>query len=124
MTAGRPAKFSSPQELQEKIDEYFDRKRPAGECPSISELSLELGFCDRHQFYEYEKKRKFSHTIKSARSKLTSFFERNPNPVGHIFMMKNLGYSDKQEINQHIDANVKGKIQVEFIRSQSDASDK
>jgi hypothetical protein len=113
MTAGRPAKFSSPQELQAKIDEYFARKRPAGDCPSISELSLELGFCDRHSFYDMEKTKKFSHTVKCARSKLTAFFEHNPNPIGHIFMMKNLGYSDKHEIDTTV--HVPDTITVEVV---------
>ena len=122
---GRPLKYPTPELMQSAIDSYFETTK----IFSISELALQLGFCDRHAFYEYEKKPRFKHTIKAARARLTAFYERGMigsdfNTTGCIFMAKQFGYTDKQEIDQHIDANVKGKIQVEFIRSQPDASDK
>lgn len=90
----------------------------------MSALSLELGFCDRHAFYAYEKKPEFEHTIKSARARLTAFYEEGMvanrlNTTGCIFMAKNFGYSDKTEIDQHLDANVKNRIIVEFVEPDS-----
>ena len=60
-----------------------------------------LGFESRQSFYDYEKEGEFSYTIKKARLKIESCYEQNlhsGNPSGSIFALKNLGWSDKQEI--------------------------
>jgi DNA-packaging protein gp3 len=119
-SGGRPPKYATPEAMQEAIDRYFRETS----IYSISALSLELGFCDRHAFYAYEKKPEFEHTIKSARARLTAFYEEGMvsnrlNTTGCIFMAKNFGYSDKTEVDQHIDANVKNRIIVEFVEPDS-----
>lgn len=112
MSAGRPPLFSTPEELQTKIDEYFLEGLTAKELvvgkgetkkvvkvvmPTISGLALYLGFCDRHSFYEYEKKEKFTHTIKMARAKLEQHYEellQQGLGAGAIFALKNFGWKD------------------------------
>jgi hypothetical protein len=99
----RPRKYDDPEELQLVIDKYFEDIK----TPTISGLSLYCGFADRHSFYAYEKHEKFSHTIKRARARITEMYEKNMvgnNAAGSIFMLKNLGYSDKSEID--LNANV------------------
>lgn len=70
--------------------------------PTITGLALYLGFCDRHSMYAYEEKPEFSNTIKNARAKMVTLYEQNvlhgKNPSGAIFMLKNFGYSDKQQL--------------------------
>ena len=77
---GRPPMFKTVEELEEKIQEYFDNPplkqvvingKPI-DLPfiSITGLTLHLGFCDRKSFYEYEDKPKFTHTIKKARTRI------------------------------------------------------
>lgn len=109
---GAPAKFLSPEDMEAAIERYFDScpdKRTVVSdgvkievpSPTISGLSLFLGFSDRHSMYDYEKRPQFSHTIKKARTRITKMYEMNmmgQHCVGSIFMLKNLGYADKTEV--------------------------
>jgi hypothetical protein len=81
---GRPPIYNTPEEMQQKIDEYFKggyrtRQVRVGsqktgytmlEVPkiTITDLVLFLGFCDRASFYDYEKKPEFSVVIRKARA--------------------------------------------------------
>lgn len=108
---GRPPIFESVEDLEKKIEEYFKNCQPKsdgfgtlldlGETASITGLALYLGFESRQSFYDYEKKDDFSYTIKRARLRIECFYERRLTgtaPTGAIFALKNLGWSDKQEI--------------------------
>jgi hypothetical protein len=99
MMTGRPAKYSTEEELQSKIDEYWDNL--GDKKPTITGLALYLGFESRQSFYDYEKKGEFSYTIKKARLRVENVYEQNlhsNNPSGSIFALKNFGWTDKQEI--------------------------
>lgn len=122
-TVGRPPKYSSPEEMQAAIDEYFADRQPRIRTnpdgspmlsknnqpiielnpPTISGLALYLGFSNRTSLYEYEKEPEYSDTIKRARSRCEEFVESNGMsgivpPAMAIFALKNYGWSDKQEI--------------------------
>jgi hypothetical protein len=111
-TVGRPPMYSTKEELQEKIDEYFvllyvdDKEKDIivhnDNTPTITGLVLFLGFSDRKSFYEYEKKSEFTHTIKRARMKIENWYEKclisAKTPTGSIFALKNLGWDDKQQL--------------------------
>lgn len=107
---GRPANYETPEELQKKIDEYFDggyrtiRRVINGvgvEVPdiTITDLVIYLGFADRTSFYDYEKKEEFAYTIKRARSFIEREYESllKVNSTGAIFALKNFGWTDKTE---------------------------
>lgn len=114
---GRPRKFSEEEELQKKIDEYFyncpdfvvltgfdknlgDFVTYEKKTPTICGLALYLGFTNRASFYDYEKNKKFSDTIKKARLRIENEYEKqlyNDKCTGAIFALKNLGWKDKQE---------------------------
>lgn len=114
----RPPKYSSPIELQEKIEEYFKsgyrkKKKIVGnqkegykeiEVPAvtITDLVLYLGFCDRSAFYKYEEKEGFGHAIKKARTFIEREYEQflhENNPAGAIFALKNFGWTDRSEVS-------------------------
>lgn len=109
--AGRPALFESPEEMQSKIDEYFDggcNKRKIGtlggviEIPSytISGLAYFLGFESRQSFYDYEERDEYSYIIKRARLRIEINYEEmlsDGKPTGSIFALKNMGWKDKTE---------------------------
>jgi hypothetical protein len=103
MPAGRPPIFSDPQKLQNLIDIYFmkceDPEKP--EHPTITGLALALGFCSRGTIYEYEKVAEFSDIIKTAMLKVENGYEKSVmdarNAAGPIFVLKNMGWKDKQE---------------------------
>ena len=114
---GRPLAFKSVEELQSKIDEYFDfcdnriqqvysKKQDAvieiinPEPYTIAGLAYAVGI-DRKTLWNYSKKDEFFHTIKRARDKVQTDVERRlmeSNPTGAIFNLKNnFDYKDKIE---------------------------
>lgn len=125
---GQPPKYESEEELITMIGSYFDWiegeyheesttiKDEEGneriikeivwdrepEPETITGLAIFLGFESRQSFYDYEKQEKFSYVIKRARLYIENGYERrmigDKNPTGSIFALKNMGWSDKQEI--------------------------
>lgn len=67
MTAGRPAKFTNDNKLQEAIQDYFDNELNR---PTITKLALSLGFSTRQSFYDNMKNKHFSELFKDARIKI------------------------------------------------------
>lgn len=100
---GRPPMFESPEQMQRLIDEYFEYIRSENEPPTITGLCLYLGFDSRQSFYDYGSIKEFSYTIKKARLRIENEYEKNAQfaktPTFHIFALKNLGWSDKVEID-------------------------
>ena len=112
---GRPPKYNNSEELQDAIHEYFTdgvkkRKVVIGkapnqniveiEVPTITGLTLHLGFESRQSFYDYEKNKDFSYTIKRARLFIECEYEEQlqvGNTTGAIFALKNMGWTDKIE---------------------------
>jgi hypothetical protein len=121
---GRPSKYT-PEELQTKIDKYFkkclenkgvfidklgrEHKVPDPIIPTIAGCAYEIDL-DRESFYKYEKKDEFRNIIKKAREYIIAQWENklintNTNAGGIIFISKNYGYTDKQEIEVSGDVN-------------------
>ena len=124
MPAGRPPIIKSPEELQEKIDQYFAEKVGAeivyddnGHAvtnqqgnpvynvrpPTVSGLALYLGFESRQSLYDYGKKPEYSYPIKAATLRIEEFAEKqlftNAKATGAIFWLKNKGWKDKHEVD-------------------------
>lgn len=102
---GRPPIFESPGDLEKAIKEYFE---PTGvdlifiAPKTISGLAYHLGFESRQSLYDYEKREEFSYIIKRARLRIEMGYEENlsgKQPAGSIFALKNMGWSDRQEID-------------------------
>lgn len=121
---GRPLKFKSVEELQEKIDAYFkscykEVRKENGEVEmvnirplTITGLALALD-TDRITLLRYEEckqdslseeeNRRYSNTIKAAKQTIENFAEEklfsSSQVVGVIFNMKNnWGWKDKTEV--------------------------
>ena len=114
---GRPLKYESPELLEEAINSYFKKcedhkedeltmigvlqvNRPL--IPTIAGLASHIG-TDRMTIYNYANRDEFIDIIKNARNRIMGEIESgvvngDKNPGGKIFVMKNYGYSDKQEI--------------------------
>jgi len=96
---GRPLKFKSVEELQEKIDAYFAKCKEDKEPLTITGLGLAVGL-SRKQLIEYTGKKEFRNTIKTAKRKVENYAEIQlfkANPTGPIFALKNFGWTDKKE---------------------------
>lgn len=109
-TGGRPPKYETVEELEAKIQEYFDSCQPEqfGDTvilnnPTVTGLALFLGFAQRKSLLDYKEREEFCNTIKRAISCVENAYEQRlsaNNPTGAIFALKNLGWVDKQEIDQ------------------------
>lgn len=138
---GRPPIFKTPDELQKKVDEYFeyiegeyhwdsdsdDEGNPIDkkvwdrmpEPPTITGLCLFLGFESRQSFYDYEKKTEFSYAIKKAHLRIEAGYERSlhfsKSPAGPIFVLKNLGWADRSVVEQKTQNIEMPKVEWNFI---------
>lgn len=116
----RPPKYRTVEELDYIIQEYFDldhEKDPV----TITGLILHCGFCSRQSFYDMEKKDEFMYTIKKARLRVASYYEKllHGNSVaGPIFALKNLGWSDRQEID-HTSGGDKINLNITVDKSET-----
>ena len=108
MPAGRPLKFNSVKELEERIDAFFEHCKEKKEVPTITGLAVALD-TNRQTLLEYEKNEKpkykrFSDTIKKAKQYIEYHVEQrlfSSNQVtGVIFNLKNnFGWKDKTEVD-------------------------
>lgn len=104
---GRPRKWENKEALQKDIDRYWkyckDEERP----PTIAGLAYYLDV-DRQTIYNYAKNDEYFDTIKKARNYIMMNLEEEAiinGRAGTIFVMKNYGYQDKQEVENTIKSN-------------------
>lgn len=100
-TVGRPLKFKSVSELQEKITEYFKLCDLTNRPYTITGLAVHLD-TSRETILEYEARDEFVDTIKRAKLICHQYAEEklytNSQVAGIIFSLKNnYGWKDKTE---------------------------
>ena len=133
---GRPPIHTDPKEVERLIDDYYNwiegesetREREViskdekglivkttekyetwvrrPEPPTVTGLSLHLGFCSKTSLYEYADKIEFMHPIKRAVSRIEKHHEiaiaHGDKCTGNIFALKNFGWKDRTEIDHNI----------------------
>lgn len=98
-STGRPPVYDDPVEMQVKVNEYFENL-PEESKPTITGLTLFLGFESRQSFYDYERRDNFSYTVKRSRLAIENVYEQRlqgNSPTGAIFALKNMGWKDSVE---------------------------
>lgn len=98
---GRPPIFSEDEEGIEALDnlciKYFE-ELPNTKPPTVTGLTLAIGFSAKSTLYEYAKKEVFSNSIKKALTKIEQFHEEatamGDKCTGNIFVLKNFGWHD------------------------------
>lgn len=121
----RPPKFSTPEDLENKIDEYFwvwkyQEEKPKCRhkkmhtalwqefeipAPTTTDLALFLWFASRQSLYDYIKNQEYSYIIKRALLFIEREYEERltwASPTWSIFALKNMGWKDTQEIDNKI----------------------
>lgn len=96
---GRPRIFENADNLEEVCNQYFEQT----DKPTVTGLTLYLGFADKTTLYDYRDRLEFSHSIKKALTRIEQYHEEglSGNSVaGRIFALKNMGWKDKQEVEQ------------------------
>lgn len=97
-------------EFEVEPDEFEVRKETIrnAEPPTVTGLTLYLGFESKTTLYEYAKKVEFANPIKRALLKIEQFHEiatsMGDKCTGNIFILKNFGWKDT------IDTNHSGEI--------------
>lgn len=121
MPAGRPLKFVSLEEVQEKIDDYFKDRDEKGKPYTITGLALHLD-TTRDILIDYQNRDEYSNAIKKAKQRVELAYEErliNKGRSGDIFALKNFGWKDRQE--QEL-SNPDGTLRPTVIELVSSAS--
>jgi hypothetical protein len=101
MAGGRPLKFQSVEELQQKIDAFFLECDKKQDPYTITGLALALD-TTRQGLINYEDREEFYDTIKIAKARVENFAEKrlySGTAAGPIFALKNFDWTDKQDVN-------------------------
>ena len=105
---GRPPLYTTVEDVEERIDKYWDACEEVKEFPTITGLAMALDMTTQ-TLRMYEKEDEFSSTIKKAKQKVEMAWEQRllQPGSGPIFWLKNnAGWKDKQEIEQSGDLNI------------------
>jgi hypothetical protein len=102
---GRPKKWATPQELQEKINAFFDYCKKQNEHPIVEGLCIFLN-CDKQTILNYQAKDEYGEIIENAKLRIANHvmgraMSGEINPTIAIWISKNhYGYKDKTEVEQ------------------------
>lgn len=94
--------FNTVEELDFLIELYFQSVKAEEGIPTHVGLALALGLSCRQSLYDLQGKDEFSDSIKRARSMIEDFTVQRAiktNGAGAIFLLKNMGYTDKQTVS-------------------------
>ena len=98
---GRPRKLNNPRQMLADGLKYLRDCDAAGEPYLVTGLALALGFNGRKQLHEYMAYDDFNPILKRLLTIVEGNYERlslKGNPAGPIFVLKNMGWSDRTEI--------------------------
>lgn len=94
---GRPPHFSSPEDLEEKVIQFFEHCVDKQIKATITGLALFLGFSSRTSLFDYEQREEFSNIVKRAKLAVENSYELNGQTID-IFALKNMGWKDKSDV--------------------------
>lgn len=92
-TGGRPPIFKTPQDMESRCAEYFMECVQFEEKPTITGLTLFVGFCSRSSWDDYEKRDGFSYIVKRAKLTVENSYEMSGKTFD-MFALKNMGWKD------------------------------
>lgn len=97
--AGRKA-HHGPKKLQKEINEYFEKNKAIPDNITPAGLILHLGI-NRRRWNLYETKPQLADICEQAKLKIEHYATKRlyeKGRVADIFMLKNMGWTDKQEV--------------------------
>jgi len=113
---GRPLKFKTVEEMQEKIDAYF-KDTPEEEW-TWTGLALALD-TSRETLREYKERPEYVDSLKKALMKVENGYEKDLKKhgrTGSIFALKNFNWKDKSEV----DNTIKGTLSLTDLFNSND----
>ena len=115
----KPLKFKTAQELQDKINAYFEDCRLKEIPLSITGLALALD-TNRQTLINYQDKDGYENIVDRAKLMIENAYEIRlieNGRSGDIFALKNFGWTDRQEIDNNIKV---GKSSIDELISSID----
>jgi hypothetical protein len=115
----KPLKFKTAQELQDKINAYFEECKLKEIPLSITGLALALD-TNRQTLINYQDKDGYENIVDRAKLMIENAYEIRlieNGRSGDIFALKNFGWTDKQEIDNNIKV---GKNSIDELISSID----
>lgn len=98
---GRPLKIPTPELFDFLVDTYVLRCEQRKQPITLNGLILALGLSSRESLDKYGRRPEFVDSVKRAKLYVALAYElrlHGPNCVGAIFALKNMGWSDKQDV--------------------------
>ena len=71
------------------------------EKPTITGLTLYVGFCSRSSWDDYSDREGFSYIVKRAKLTVENSYEKSGTTFD-MFALKNMGWKDKTEVDQNV----------------------
>lgn len=117
---GRPRKYKTPEEFDEAVEAYvkFCKENPKEEIITWTGLALHLGFSSRQSIDEYGNYPGFSDSVRRAKLIVENAYEKRVNgnnATGPIFVLKNMGWADRQEVHTTGEQTRVHKVQYEIV---------
>jgi hypothetical protein len=103
--AGRPPIYEKLEELLPLLQQWEAKIVTGEEIPTVTGLTLALGFSSKDTLYAYRDKPEFSYPIKKALLIVENGYEkalRESHASGSIFALKNFGWIDRSEVKQEV----------------------
>ena len=100
---GHPRIIKSVEEFQQLSDQYFSDCDQYHEPYTVTGLALAVGVASRQGLMDYERRAEYHDAVKRSKMRVEHQYEvrlSTPQPTGAIFALKNLGWSDLQQIQQ------------------------
>jgi len=100
----KPLKFKTAEDLQNKINVYFEDCKEQEIPLSITGLALALD-TNRQTLINYQEKDGYENIVDRAKLMIENAYEIrliNNGRSGDIFALKNFGWADRQEIDNNI----------------------
>lgn len=122
---GRPRDYDDPEVFAKRVEEYFTETAGEEKKPTLSGISLYLGFSDRETFSNYAGYGdEFSRTVNRAKMRIEDhrhqmLVDKNAFTPGIIFDLKNNhGWKDKQELEHTVSDDVAEMLDAARKRAQ------
>lgn len=115
---GRPPMYNTKEEMQEKIDAYFESCRENGRPLTVTGLALAVGFNTRQALLNYQGKKEFVDTILRAKAVVEQYAEERlfdrDGANGAKFSLANnfAGWKEKQSIEADVNSEVTINIEL------------
>ena len=122
---GRPRVIKSPKDMDNLVESYREACLNGKKPVTLTGLIRHMGLSSRQSLDEYAKYAGFSDSVKSAKLVVEEAYEdrlHTQSPAGAIFALKNMGWTDRQEISTP-DLKPVSRVQIEVISATPDQSD-